>query len=63
MNDAEILDKINSFSRWHYQFQLMGHETPIFRDDHINRHKQRKDYFFLPLVDLFGGTLEGNPAR
>ncbi len=59
MNEAQIFDKINSFSRWHYQFELAGHITPIFQADHINRHEQRKNYFFRSLVNLLGGSLSG----
>jgi len=59
MNKSEIVEKINSFSRWHYQFDLQGNLTPIFRQDHINRHNQRKRYFFDPLVRYFGGSLAG----
>jgi SAM-dependent methyltransferase len=33
--------------------------TPIYRQDHINRHEQRRRYFFDPLVDVCGGTLAG----
>lgn len=59
MDDAQILDKINSFDQWHYQFDLAGHKTPVFWADVINRHEQRKDYYFRPLVDLCGGSLAG----
>lgn len=46
MDDAQILDIINSFDRWHYQIELLRHKTRIFATDHINRHEQRRDYFF-----------------
>lgn len=59
MNDAQIIAKINSFPRWHYAFDLGGHQTPIFDAGHVNRHRQRERYFFRPLVDLLGGTLSG----
>jgi len=51
---------VESFSRWHYEFDL-GHgvTTPIASIGHANRHKQRKEYFFTPLVELCGGTLSG----
>jgi tRNA (mo5U34)-methyltransferase len=57
--DPEIIDAINQFPRWHYQFNLGGHYTPIVDRTHINRHEQRKAYFFDPLVRLFGGSLAG----
>jgi tRNA (mo5U34)-methyltransferase len=59
MDEASIINRINSFDRWHYQFDLAGHKTPIFQTDHINRHAQRKDYFFRPIVSLLGGSLAG----
>jgi hypothetical protein len=30
MEDREIVQKIKSFPRWHYQFDLNGHLTPIY---------------------------------
>lgn len=59
MNDRQIVDGINKFERWHYEFDLAGHKTPIFRADHINRHAQRREYFFRSMVSLLGGTLAG----
>ncbi len=59
MKSEQILSKINSFPRWHYQFNLGGHLTPIFDKAIIRRHVQRKKYFFDPLVDFFGGSLKG----
>ena len=59
MDRQELLDRIKRFDRWHYEFDLAGYKTPIFDRDHINRHEQRKRYFFPPLVNLFGGSLAG----
>lgn len=59
MNDAQILNKINSFAYWYYQFDLAGHKTPVKGPDVIRRNEQRKNYFFRPLVDLLGGSLAG----
>ena len=59
MRDEEIERKIAAFPRWHYEFDLRGHRTPIFRRAHAARHRQRQRYFFEPLVRLFGGSLEG----
>ena len=59
MENTEIVNKINSFSRWHYQFNLKGHLTPIFDKQLINRHQERKRYFFDPLVQFLGGSLSG----
>jgi len=59
MENKEIIQKINSFPMWHYQFNLRGNLTPIRDQTKINRHAQRKKYFFDPLVELLGGSLKG----
>jgi tRNA (mo5U34)-methyltransferase len=59
MDESEITRKIASFPRWHYEFDLGGHKTPIWDATHVNRHLQRKRYFFDPLVELLGGSLAG----
>ena len=59
VRDEEIRRGIASFPRWHYEFDLAGHKTPIFEPDWAERHRQRKGYFFDPLVGLFGGSLAG----
>jgi SAM-dependent methyltransferase len=52
--------RVESFPRWHYEFDLPGGvRTPIAQPTHANRHAQRKEYFFAPLVRLCGGTLAG----
>jgi hypothetical protein len=59
MQGEEIRRRIASFPTWHYQLDLKGNLTPIHKEDRVNRHRQRKEYFFDPLVDMFGGTLAG----
>jgi len=59
MDQEQIRQKIASFPRWHYQFDLAGNLTPIFREKWIIRHRERKRYFFDPVVDLCGGSLKG----
>lgn len=59
MDDKEIVDRINQFDIWQYQFDLKGHLTPIRDKTKINRHRQRVKYFFEPLVRLLGGSLAG----
>jgi tRNA (mo5U34)-methyltransferase len=54
-----VEERIASFPRWHYEFELAGHRTPIFDPAHRNRHSERVDYFFRPLLQLFGGDLRG----
>ncbi len=59
MHPDAVLRRIQSFPRWHYEFELLGHKTPIFDPGHVNRHAQRRRYFFDPLVALCGGSLAG----
>jgi tRNA (mo5U34)-methyltransferase len=59
VKDEEIVERIRSFPRWHYQFDLNGHLTPVARESSVNRHRRRKEYFFDPLVGLCGGSLAG----
>jgi len=55
--DAMIRERVNSFPRWHYQFELGGVLTPIHEKSWINRHAQRKRHFFDPLAN--SGFLAG----
>lgn len=55
----EIRRRAEGFDRWHYQFDLKGVLTPIWNPACINRHLQRKRYFFDPLIALCGGSLRG----
>ena len=59
MDKQALIEKINSFERWHYQFELNGVLTPIADPNRVNRHMQRRAYFFEPLLELFGGSLKG----
>lgn len=59
MTKNEIIRKIESFPVWHYQFNLNENLTPIRDPKNINRHLQRKKYFFDPVVKLYRGTLTG----
>jgi tRNA (mo5U34)-methyltransferase len=54
-----LRERVASFPRWHYEFDLDGVRTPIFNRTHVNRHAQRREYFFTPLVRLCGGSLAG----
>lgn len=53
----EIEREILRNPRWHYQFDLAGVRTPIHQPEWINRHRQRKRYFFDPLAEA--GAFEG----
>ena len=59
MNRDEIIKIINSFPAWFYEFDLKGISTPASVEGTVERNLQRKDYFFDPLVNLFGGSLKG----
>ena len=60
MQPAELEERIAAFPRWHYRFQFDGGiETPVARIGQINRHEQRRRYFFDALLEIAGGTLEG----
>jgi 2-polyprenyl-3-methyl-5-hydroxy-6-metoxy-1,4-benzoquinol methylase len=59
MDVTEIRARVESFPRWHYEFNLRGVKTPIFDPAHVNRHKQRAAYFFEPMVKMYGGSLAG----
>jgi tRNA (mo5U34)-methyltransferase len=59
LRDEEVKQKIASFPRWHYRFDLKGNLTPIYDERVAVRHEQRKKYFFDPLVQLLGGSLAG----
>jgi tRNA (mo5U34)-methyltransferase len=60
VDQQEVRDRINQFPVWHYEFNLCGVRTPI-RDaaGGVNRHEQRRRYFFDQLVALYGGSLKG----
>lgn len=51
--------KVASFPYWHYEFDLDGVRTPIRYPEFANRHRQRKRYFFDPLIAACGGSLAG----
>jgi SAM-dependent methyltransferase len=59
MDEAELHRRIHSFSRWHYEIDLRGQLTPIYDPAVAVRHRERKTYFFDPLVRLCGGSLAG----
>lgn len=58
--DIETLQqRVDSHRPWHYEFDLNGVITPIYRQDTVNRHIQRRRIGFEPLVEVAGGTLAG----
>jgi len=57
----ELEERIASFPRWHYQFQFEnGISTPMPDRAMVNRHEQRRRYFFEALLRVSGGSLRGH---
>lgn len=59
LDKGEIKKKIASFPRWHYEFNLRGIKTPVFRPDHAIRHPLRRDHIFPKLLEACGGSFSG----
>ena len=53
MDTRELRERIAEFPNWHYEFDLQGVSTPIANREFANRHRERKRYFFDPLIRLF----------
>jgi tRNA (mo5U34)-methyltransferase len=57
----ELQDRIAAFPRWHYRFEFDGGvSTPVPSREVINRHEQRRRYFFDALLAVTGGSLQGH---
>jgi len=57
----ELQDRIAAFPRWHYRFEFdNGVSTPVPDREVINRHEQRRRYFFEALLSVTGGSLRGH---
>jgi SAM-dependent methyltransferase len=54
-----LRERVVSFPRWHYEIDLGDVRTPIFDPAVAVRHRERKRYFFDPLIEWCGGTLAG----
>jgi tRNA (mo5U34)-methyltransferase len=60
MDAQELEHRIAEFASWHYRFEFEGGvSTPTPDSTFANRHEQRRRYFFQPLLELYGGTLQG----
>ena len=59
MQKQEIIDKINSFSDWMYEYDLKGNLTPPVSMNSVKVTNQRVDYFIKPLIKFCGGSLKG----
>lgn len=60
MDAAELRERIAAFASWHYRFDFDGGvSTPVLDHARINRHEQRRRYFFDALLRVTGGSLRG----
>ncbi len=60
MQADELESRIAAFPRWAYRFEFDGGvSTPLPDLGMVNRHAQRRRYFFEPLLTLLGGSLDG----
>jgi SAM-dependent methyltransferase len=60
LDAEELTQRIAAFPSWNYRFDLGGGvTTPVASAWRASRQDQRRRYFFEPLLDLAGGTLEG----
>lgn len=60
MERSELESRIAELGPWHYQFEFDdGVITPPSDPGKLNRHEQRRRYFFDALLKVTGGTLAG----
>ncbi len=60
MEPHELQERIAEFPRWHYRFDFGGGvTTPVLDGGKVNRHEQRRRYFFEALLRVTGGSLQG----
>lgn len=60
MHADELQRRIAAFPHWYYRFELPGGVvTPVPDASVVNRQRQRRAYFFEPLLALCGGSLAG----
>jgi tRNA (mo5U34)-methyltransferase len=56
----ELEGRIAALGSWHYEFEFeSGVKTPVPDRKKINRHEQRRRYFFEALLQVTGGSLRG----
>lgn len=59
-NSQDLQERIDAFARWHYRFEFDdGVTTPVPDWSRVNRHEQRRRYFFDALLAVMGGSLRG----
>lgn len=59
LKKESIRQKINSFPRWHYEFDLKGIKTPAFPRYNVIRHPLRREHIFPKLLEMYGGSFSG----
>ena len=60
MEARELEERIAAFPGWRYRFEFEdGVSTPVSAHGMVNRHAQRRRYFFAALLELLGGSLRG----
>lgn len=60
MQAGELQRQIAAFPAWSYRFEFEGGlATPVPNRALVNRHEQRRRYFFQALLRLTGGSLRG----
>lgn len=60
MDQGQLEQRIAELGPWHYQIEFDGGvRTPIPNPAKLNRHQQRRRYFFDALLQVTGGSLEG----
>lgn len=58
--DPEAAERIlRNTEYWHYPFDLPWGRTAPNKVGHDQRHFQRRRHFFAPLLEIYGGSLEG----
>jgi SAM-dependent methyltransferase len=61
VNREELEERIAAYPNWNYRFEFeSGVSTPVAWEHQVNRHEQRRRYFFDPLLRVMGGTLSGS---
>jgi SAM-dependent methyltransferase len=61
IDTATLERRLAEYPRWHYQFEFdNGITTPIYHKKFVNRHVQRRKYFFDALLTVTGGSLRGH---
>jgi SAM-dependent methyltransferase len=61
MEARELEERIAAFPGWRYRFEFEGGvRTPVSAHGMVNRHAQRRRYFFEALLGLLGGSLRGH---